>query len=104
MGSASASLRDAVEVTRALPPEQLVGAMRCVQGLADVERRRCMLLTKQWRVLQGDGPRTLVWGHSAPLPTGPARCFSPPRALDWDLDVCRSMVQLGANPLGSANV
>lgn len=99
--TAFASLQDAVDGAKALPPKQLVGAIRCVQGLADVERRRCMLLTKQWRVLQGDDPRTLVGGYSAPSPTAPIRCFSPPRALDWDLDICRSKVQIGVNPLGS---
>jgi len=81
-------------------PEYLAGAVRCLRGLAEGERRRGALLAERWRELQGDNPGSLAMGSGSLIPGD--RSFSPSPENDWDLDLCRAASRGGG--VGSDHV
>lgn len=80
LAAAEASLREADGAATA--PDHLIGALSCVQSLAEAERRRQGLLTEGWLQLQ---LRMRGSGYSLSSPRGH---FSPPRSPEWDLAQC----------------
>jgi len=86
--AAAAAVQQAVDTAGAQsPPSSLVGAVRCVLGLAEAERRRRALVVEAWQKSQGDDPRAVARGLTCMPPVD--RAFSPPRGYDWDLDACK---------------
>merc|ERR1711879_252537 len=102
------AMRNAADASGHELSDHLASTMRCIRGLAWAERRRRGLLVERWRQFQGASvsfpaslaspsrpgvatPVPAVTASSSPVAVGPQSCsFSPPRALDWDLDDCRT--------------
>merc|ERR1712151_605305 len=52
--AASNAVRAGADGPGGPPPEHLIGALRCVRGLAEAERRRSGLLSGVWQELHGE--------------------------------------------------
>jgi len=108
LGACPRTLQDIAIRSREGVPEHLVSTTRCMQGLAAAERRRRGMLTERWRSLEdaiASPPASLqvasyrlltpgMLPRSSPLSSSidsqaQARRFSPPRTLDWEMDVSR---------------